>query len=189
MTADGVRLVAHWVLSNWLALLGVGLGLAALIMQLRDRPRLRIVSIGVGFSGTRLASGEVRYNVHSVNVVVENRGNRPAIGCDGAVAFARMDGLILWPETREYVVNTKERHFDVQGRSKVALLAGWHLSPDGVIDTRKATTSPDEFLEKGLPVTVVISHEGRRTRGFYTKEEFRRTFEERQISMNLYEVR
>jgi len=134
-------------------------------------------------------SGEFRYNVHSISVVVENRGHRPAVGCEGAIILAMMDGLALRPQTRQYTVNTKEKHFDVQAKSKIALVAAWHLSPDGAIDSSKPTITPGEFLEKGLPLTVVISHGAKRIHGSYTKEEFRKTFEEHQVRTNVYEVR
>lgn len=181
--------VFDWAISNWLSLVGIVLAVAALTLQLLDKPRLRISDINVSFGGSRTTQGTWQYGITCINVIVENRGGRPAIGCEGVVILAGMEGLPLRPQTRDYVLNMREKHFDIQPKGKAVLVAAWHVTTDGMIDGSQQSIDPSTFLEKGLPLSAVISLGGKRVRRSYQKEEFRSKFEEHQIQSNVYEVR
>jgi len=177
-------------LSFWIAVFCVVLGGVALILQFRDKPRLKVVEIHPGISGSRGSSeNQWKNSITSIEIVVENRGSRPAVDCEAVIIFPYLEALPLYPQTREHTLNTKNRVFTIQPKSKVRIVGAWHINPDGSIDGTKETFTPGVFLEKGTPATIIISFGAKRVRAVLHREEVQKLIENHQAQLYLNEVR
>jgi len=145
-------------LSLVLSLLGILLALVAIFMQLRDKARLKIVSVHPGISGSRKpGESQWEHNITSIEVTIENNGTRAAIDCEAVIIFPHIEALPLHPQTREHTVNFKTRVFNIQPKSKVRVVGAWNFTTDGAIDGIKKVMTPGQFIEKCTPANIIIS--------------------------------
>lgn len=158
-------------LSLILSLLGVCLALLAIIMQLRDKARLKIVSVHPGISGSRkLGESQWEHNITSIEVTIENKGTRAAIDCEAVIIFPHIEALPLHPQTREHTVNFKTRVFNIQPKSKVRVVGAWNFTNDGAIDGIKKVMTPGEFIEKCTPSKIIITQGVKKYQFDFSKE-------------------
>ncbi len=143
-------------------------GSFALYLQLRDVPRIRIVSIHVGLSGTGHTRDPKRWEhkVSSISVDVVNTGRRPALRCAGVVSFSKLDALPLYPtKGGEMVFNDT---FDILPTDKIHLVAAFSYSGNAI---GTQSLSVGEFIEKAPPVKATITFGNQKvTRELSTKE-------------------
>ncbi len=178
-----------WI-SFGLALLGTTLAIAAIALQLLDRPRLRVVQIHPGVSGSRKPGAhQWTHNIISFEVVIENYGTRPAVDCEAVVLFPHLEALPLHPQTRDHTIDTSTRLFTVQPKSKVRLVGAWNILSGGTIDGTKDVMTPGDFIEKATPVTILMSYGAKRIRAQLTKEQTQRIIENQQAQQYLNEIR
>jgi hypothetical protein len=178
-----------WI-SLWLAIAGVVLAGVALFLQFHDKPRLKIIQIHPGISGSR-GSGENQWknNITSIEIVVENKGSRPAVDCEAIITFPHLEALPLYPQTREHLLNIENKIFTVNPKSKVRVVGAWNIEKSGAIGGSKETFTPGEFLEKGTPATIIISFGAKRIRATLTKEEAQKIIENYQAQLYLNDIR
>lgn len=173
----------------WLSILGIFLACLAIFLQVRDKARLKVVSVHPGISGSRKpGQSQWDHKVTSISITIENKGTRAAIDCEAVIIFPHLEALPLHPQTREHTVNYKTRTFNIQPKSKALLVSAWNFSDDGAIDGTKHVMTPGEFIEKCTPSKIVISH-GTKTHNFeFSKEEANKIFEEHQKRQYLYNM-
>lgn len=180
------KLVA-WALENWLALVGVLLGCAAIIFQLLDRPRIRISRIHIGFSGSKKPGALItECSIISIEIILENKGSRPAVGCQGVVTFPKTNALKVYPQTKDHFVDTTAVDFNVYSKSKIALAAAWTYTDIGGIDGTKPALTMSEFVNNGLPFKVMVTVGGKKIIRIFKAKEFHKQYEAFQASNNLY---
>jgi hypothetical protein len=177
--------VITWI-SFILAIIGVLLSSIALYIQWRDKPILKISSIRPGISGYREGNEQQwKHQVTSIEVIIENKGSRPAIDCEGIVTFPLLEALPLYCQTREHYVNLKSRLFTLQPNTKATLVGAWNFCSNGSIDGTKESLSPGDFLIKCTPATVIVKYGNKRIQTVLQTEEAKRIFEQHQTQVYL----
>lgn len=73
--------------------------------------------------------------------------------------------------------------------SKVRLVGAWHYSSDGSIDGINSSLTLSEFLAKGTPATVIVSHGAKRVQKIYSAKEAQKFIQDIQANMYLNEIR
>jgi hypothetical protein len=141
------------------SIIGVTLSAIALINQQKDKPNIMISEIRPGISGSKkVGSQQWDMKISCIEVLVENRGLRPAIDCEALITFMSFEALPLHMQTREHVVDIKRKIFDIQANSKIRLVGAWNYCQDGAIDGTAENMSLDSFLDKCTPATVTIKY-------------------------------
>lgn len=177
-----------WI-SFGIAILGTAIAILAIILQLLDKARLKVVQIYPGMSGARMPGADQwLHSVNSIAVIIRNLGTRPAIDCEAIVLFPHLEPLPLHPETRDHTINTGTTFFTVQPKAQVQLVGAWNITPNGTIDGMKVVMTPGEFLEKATPLSILISHGTKRLRAQLTKDQAQRLLEKHQVQSYLNEV-
>lgn len=176
-------------ISFGLSIFGVCLALLAIFMQIRDKARLKVVSVHPGISGSRKSNqAQWQHNVISIEVTIENKGTRPAIDCEAVVFFPHIEALPLHPQTLEHIVDFKTRTFNIQPKSKVRVVGAWNFSNDGAIDGTKHVMTPGEFIEKCTPSTIVVSQGIKKYKFDFTKETAREILQKHQEQQYLANI-
>ncbi|MEW5995589.1 MAG: hypothetical protein AB1744_14495, partial [Candidatus Zixiibacteriota bacterium] len=124
----------------------------------------------------------------ALEVTVENRGTRPAVDCQGIITFPKIEALVLHPQTREHVVDTKASVFTLQPKASMRLVAAWNYSTGGVIDGTEASLTPGEFLDLAIPAQAVIRFGKKEIVKALSREAVEQYFREAQLSSYLYKV-
>jgi hypothetical protein len=176
-------------LSLGLAIFGGCLALFAIFLQIRDKVRIKVISVHPGISGSRKHNeSQWEHNVTSIEVIVENKGTRPAIDCEAVIIFPHTEALPLHPQTREHTVDFKTRIFNIQAKSKVRVVGAWNFSIDGAIDGTKQVMTPGEFIEKCTPSTIIVSQGIKKYKFDFSKETARELFQKHQEQQYLTNI-
>lgn len=165
----------HDLISLVLGAVSLPLAVYALVLQKLDRPRLKIRNVTPGISGSK-AGNEQQWQsvITALEMEVENVGSRPAVRCEAVALFAGAEPLPLYAQRRDHTAGVDSREFTVEAKTKVRLVGGWGLRPDGVL-TQKGP-EPSEFL-KYLPATIEIKVGRHTVRFVYTVEAARERIE------------
>lgn len=138
-----------------LAVLALLISLFSILLYYLDLPRLQVQGITPGITGTLDQKQVWHHKVASIEIVIANRGHRPALDCQGLVTFHGLPALKLYPQTREHTVDTSTGVFSVQPGARVRAVAAWNFQGP-IIDGRDGY-SLEEFLERAVPATVTIT--------------------------------
>ena len=169
--------------------IGSFIGGIALYKQYLDKPRLKKMSINPGISGSKGVNDDVwKHHVSSIEIVILNKGARPAIDCEGIITFHNIDPMPLYPQTREHTVDVGNRVFSINPMSKIRLVGAWQYSSGGVINGTVHNYSLGEFAEKAAPFTVTIKY-GEEEKSFtVSRESVKEYFTEYQKQQNTYAI-
>lgn len=178
-----------WI-SFVVAIISILLAGIAIILQVLDKPRLKISSVHPGISGSKEPNSDRWKNfISSIEIIVENRGSRPAVDCEAVITFPHIEALPLYPQTREHLIDKTNRLFSVQPKSKIRILGAWNIINGGAIDGTKNTFTLGEFLEKATPATIIISFGGKRVKHILSKERVQNIVENHQAQLYLSEIK
>ncbi len=166
------------------------LAATAIALHLFDRPRLKILSIRPGISGSLAATDrQWKHNVSCIEVIIENKGTRSAIDCEAVITFPQMEALPIYPQTKDSTIDFQNRTFNVLSKSKIRLVGAWHITTNGGIDGTKESISLGDFLTKCTPTSVIVSFGNNKIKGMLTREEAQKIFDEHQTSKYINQVR
>ncbi|MEW6290035.1 MAG: hypothetical protein AB1545_09290 [Thermodesulfobacteriota bacterium] len=168
-------------ISFGLSILSICLALFAIFLQMRDKARLEVVSVHPGICGSRKSNdSQWDHNVTSIEVIIENKGDRAAIDCEAVIVFPHIEALPLHQQTRNHIVDFKTRTFNIQPKSKIRVVGAWNFSSDGAINGTKHVMTPGEFIEKCTPLKIIVSQGIKKYKFDFSKETAREIFQKHQ---------
>jgi len=160
----------------WLAWISLFLAIFSILVTFyfhyKDCPKLIIKSIRPGINGSRTQETEQwQHQVASIEVIVENSGAHPAVGCQGVVTFPYLEALPLYPQTRDHHVDIASSIFTVEANAKIRIIGAWNYCENGSIDGTKESVSLADFNAKGLPATIIVRYGNRKIEKTLTTKE------------------
>lgn len=152
-----------WLLDPFFSVSGFILGAAALIIALRDRPRLKITAINPDFDLN---------NVYALQVTIQNKRGRPAARVRGIVQFRNMPSLRLYAARSGQIIDPNADSFEVPAESEITAIAAKKFFPDNKPDITDPMMVTHRFRDEMFPVKIVLTYGWRSTTKTYRREDF-----------------